>query len=85
MSIHNFVCMLYSLWGVNMNIVSKRLYDLRTDNDLLQKDVANILQISQQYYSQYENGKRELPIRHLKTLALYYNVSSDYILGIKEK
>lgn len=84
-SIHNFVCMLYSLWGVNMNIVSKRLYDLRIDNDLLQKDVANILQISQQYYSQYENGKRELPIRHLKTLALYYNVSSDYILGIKEK
>lgn len=68
--------------GDIMKIVAKRLYDLRTDNDKLQKDIANILQISQQYYSEYEKGKRELPIRHLKTLSIYYGVSADYILGL---
>lgn len=65
-----------------MEIIAKRLYDLRTDNDKLQKEIANVLKISQQYYSEYEKGKRELPIRHLKTLCLYYNVSSDYIIGL---
>lgn len=64
-----------------MNILQKRLYDLRTDNDLKQSDVAKKLNISQQYYSEYEKGNRELPIRHLKTLCEYYNISADYILG----
>lgn len=68
--------------GDDLKIVAKRLYDLRIDNDKLQKDIANILQISQQYYSEYEKGKRELPIRHLKTLSIYYGVSADYILGL---
>lgn len=59
----------------------KILKDLREDNDLKQKDIADKLNISQQYYSQYENGKRELPIRHLKALCKFYNISADYILG----
>ena len=57
-----------------------RLKELRTDRDLFQKDIAEILDIDQQYYSRYEQGKNELPIRHLKTLCLFYGVSSDYIL-----
>lgn len=61
-----------------------RLKELRIDNDLYQKDVAKILDISQQYYNNYENGKNEMPIRHLKTLALYYEVSADYILGLPD-
>lgn len=61
-----------------------RLKELRIDNDLYQKDVAKILDISQQHYNNYENGKHEMPIRHLKTLALYYGVSADYILGLPD-
>ena len=51
---------------------TKRLYDLRTDNDLRQEDVAQVLNITSQAYGMYENGKRSLPIEHLKTLAKFY-------------
>lgn len=64
-----------------MNYTTK-LHDLRVDHDLKQEDVAKILEINQSYYSQYELGKRLLPIHHLKTLCIYYNVSADYILGL---
>ena len=63
----------------------KRIRDLREDNDKLQKDIANILGISQQYYSEYENGKRTIPIQHLIKLAKYYNTSIDYIVGLSNK
>ena len=59
-----------------------RLKDLREDHDLEQKDVAKILGISQQYYSRYERGEVDLPIRHYITLAKYYNVSLDYLTGL---
>ena len=62
----------------------KRIKDLREDNDKLQKDIANLLGISQQYYSEYENGKRTIPIQHLITLANYYNTSIDYIVGLSD-
>ena len=45
----------------------QRVKDLREDHDKLQKDIAEILGISQQYYSEYENGKRTIPIQHLMT------------------
>ena len=60
----------------------KRIKDLREDNDLLQRDIANLLGISQQYYSEYESGKRTITISHLITLAKYYNVSIDYLVGL---
>ncbi len=60
------------------------LRDLREDKDLYQKDIAEILKTTQSYYSQYENGKRALPIEHLITLCKYYNVSADYILGLPD-
>lgn len=59
-----------------------RLKELRQDKDLLQKDLAEMLKIDQQYYSKYERGLNELPLRHLKTLCLFYGVSADYILGL---
>ena len=62
----------------------KRIKDLREDNDKLQKDIASLLGISQQYYSEYENGKRTIPIQHLITLANYYNTSIDYIVGLSD-
>jgi len=60
----------------------KRIKDLRVDNDYLQKDIAKILDISQQYYSQYELGKYTMPIELLIKLAKLYNVSIDYIVGL---
>ena len=57
--------------------------DLREDNDLTQQEVANYLGTSQTMYARYERGANELPIRHLIKLCQLYNVSSDYILGIK--
>ena len=58
-----------------------RLRELRIDHDLTQADVADILGISQQHYSLYENGVYELPLRHFAALAEYYQVSADYLLG----
>lgn len=63
----------------------KRLKDLREDNDKLQKEIANLLGISQQYYSEYEKGNRTITITHLMTLAKYYNTSIDYIVGLSDE
>lgn len=65
-----------------MQTVQKALYDLRTDKDLKQEDVAKILQITKQAYGYYENGKRQLPIEALYKLCVFYDVSADYILGL---
>ena len=62
----------------------KRLKDLREDHDLKQKDIAELLNISQQYYSEYELGKRSIPIEILITLSKYYKVSTDYILELSD-
>lgn len=64
-----------------MLIITKRLRDLREDNDLKQEAIAKTLGITRQQYQLYESGKRKLPIDKLKTLCEFYNVSSDYILG----
>ena len=61
-----------------------RLKDLREDNDLTQKDVAKLLLITQQQYSLYEKGYRDIPTSALITLAKLYNVSVDYILGVND-
>ncbi len=58
-----------------------RLRDLREDNDITQNQIALILNVKQNTYSQYENGKREVPIDVLWKLADYYNVSIDYLVG----
>ena len=60
-----------------------RLRDLREDHDMKQKEVAAILGIDQRVYSNYEIGKRDIPLNHLLALADFYHVSVDYILGRK--
>lgn len=60
----------------------KRIKDLREDHDMLQKDVAKLLGILQQYYSEYEKGNRTIPIQHLITLSKFYGTSIDYIVGL---
>ena len=61
-----------------------RLKNLREDKDLTQADVAKLLFITQQQYSLYENGYREISVSMLIKIAEYYNVSIDYILGITD-
>lgn len=63
----------------------KRIRDLREDNDLTQKQVAEILHCSQQVYSNYELGQRDIPTAILISLAKYYKTSTDYILGLADK
>ena len=60
----------------------KRIRDLREDHDKTQQEIATLLGTSQTMYARYERGANELPIRHLITLARFYHVSTDYILGL---
>ena len=59
-----------------------RLKDLRDDREMFQVEIAELLNTSQEQYSKYERGARDLPIKHLVTLAKFYKVSTDYILGL---
>ena len=54
--------------------------DIREDNDLFQKDIAELLNIDQSNYSKYELEKINIPIDTLHKLADYYNTSIDYLL-----
>ncbi len=59
-----------------------RIRDLREDADLTQNRIAELLNIKQNTYSQYENGQRQIPIDALIKLAKFYDTSVDYILGL---
>ena len=61
-------------------MVFKNLRAIREDNDLRQSDIAKILNVSQNTYSQYETGVIALTAEVLIKLADYYNVSVDYLL-----
>ncbi|MBQ3551324.1 MAG: helix-turn-helix transcriptional regulator [Clostridia bacterium] len=62
----------------------RRIRDLREDNDLTQKQVARQLNCSQQVYSNYELGQRDIPTDILIKLSKIYNVSADYILELSD-
>lgn len=64
-----------------MEILNKRLRDTREDKDLTQQEIAVILGMKYQQYQNYESGKREMPLHHLKTLCKFYNITADYFLG----
>jgi len=58
-----------------------RLRDLREDQDLNQTQIAELLQVHQTTYSDYELGRVNVPVSALHTLADFYKVSVDYLLG----
>ena len=62
----------------------KRLRDLREDNHYTQKQIAELLFTTQPQYHRYESGMRDLPCELLIILARFYNVSTDYILGLTD-
>lgn len=64
---------------------NERIRELRENIGKNQTEIAKMLGTSQSYYSEYELGKRELPLKHLIKLCNYYKVSADYILGLKNK
>lgn len=59
-----------------------RLRDLREDKDLTQSDLVEILGMHKTTYTNYEQGKREIPFSLAIRLAEFYNVSLDYIAGL---
>ena len=58
-----------------------RIRDLREDNDLTQRQIAEYLICDQSLYSKYERGERPLPLEYAEKLADFYKVSVDYLLG----
>jgi len=62
----------------------QRIRDLREDRDLSQTQVAKMLQMSQTGYSKYETGENDIPTIVLIKLAVFYNVSTDYILNLTD-
>ncbi len=59
-----------------------RIRDLREDHDLTQTKLAKLIGMSQTGYSKYETGENDVPTSILIKLALLYNTSADYILGL---
>ena len=57
---------------------------MREDADINQSDIARVLHVKQNTYSQYENEQRQIPISMLVTLARFYGVSVDYIIGLTD-
>ena len=62
-----------------------RIRELREDHDLKQRDLARQLCCSQQVYSNYELGQRDIPTDVLIKLARFYHVSTDFILGLTDR
>ena len=67
-----------------MKTVGERLKELRINGGFTQQDVANELQIDRSNYSKYEFGKLEISIDMLITLAKFYGVTADYIIGLED-
>ena len=68
--------------AVLMKSYNERLKELRIDQDLRQRDVAEILHITREQYILYETGKRQMKLDQLTALCRYYQVSADSVLGL---
>jgi len=67
-----------------MKSICEKIKELRIEKGFSQKFVAEYLKIDRSNYSKYELGKLELSLEMLKQLCMLYNVSADYLLGLKE-
>jgi len=64
---------------------AERIRSLREDRDLTQSQVADLLQIGQRTYCDYELGKTRIPVDSLIILAKFYDVSMDHITGVSDR
>ncbi|MBQ3133785.1 MAG: helix-turn-helix transcriptional regulator [Clostridia bacterium] len=58
----------------------RRIRELREDRDMTQKEIAQMLGMSQTGYSKYETGENDVPTQILIQLARFYHTSIDYLL-----
>ena len=65
--------------------VAENLRKIRLEKGYSQMDIAEVLDTTQQQYSKYEVGVNEIPVRHIITLCKFYNISSDWLLGLTEE
>lgn len=63
----------------------QRIQDLRVDADKTQTEIAKVLDCDRNVYGRYERGVHDIPVWALIKLAKYYNVSTDYILGLSNE
>ena len=59
-----------------------RLAQIRNARGLSQRAVAEVLEIPQQQYSRYEQGKNEIPVRYVIALCRFYGITSDWLLEL---
>ena len=62
-----------------------RIRELREDRNLAQREIADLLNVGQKTYSDYELGKTRIPLESIIILAKYYDVSVDYICGLTKE
>lgn len=62
-----------------------KIYDMREDNDLKQRQIADYLQCDQSLYSKYEREERDVPLHIMVKLALFYDTSVDYLVGLTDE
>ena len=64
--------------------MKSRIKELRLSRHLTQRELGDIISVTQQNISKYENNVIEVPVDVLIKIAQYFNVTTDYILGITE-
>lgn len=67
-----------------MKYIYSRVRDLREDKDKTQEDIANLLGVYTTTYQRWERGDTEIPTHIIIQLSKYYEVSTDYLLGLKK-
>ncbi len=65
-------------------IYNERIREIREDSQLTQQKIADLLNIGQRTYADYESGKTRIPIDNIMKLAKFYDVSMDYITGASD-
>ena len=63
---------------------NERIREIREDKGLTQQKVADLINVGQRTYADYESGKTRIPIDNLLILAKFYNISMDYITGASD-
>lgn len=66
-------------------MVFRRIRGMREDNDLTQEQVGRAINVPQRTYSYYETGQRMIPPEVLISIAKFYHVSVDFLLGLTDE
>lgn len=66
-----------------IDLISERLQDIRDNEMLKQKEIAQILEITQSNYSRWETSKELIPLKKINDLCNHFNLSMDYVIGLK--